>query len=178
MMPSIVMDACRHEQLTIRSCLVCDLLMQNNFPYDDVTVNIARGLFGLNMLTTLPLECFVCREVLETYFFAGEFDRNRHLIFTSSLVVTAMFISLLTCDLGIVLELTGGLSATALAFIFPSICYSSSPARRASECQLPIFLTSQVTETAAAVSTAPIGRMVRSTEKRNRKPSSFNPTAR
>ncbi|EST05785.1 Amino acid transporter, transmembrane [Kalmanozyma brasiliensis GHG001] len=95
----------------------------NNFPYDDITVNIARGLFGLNMLTTLPLECFVCREVLETYFFAGEFDQNRHLIFTSSLVVSAMFISLLTCDLGIVLELTGGLSATALAFIFPSICY-------------------------------------------------------
>ncbi|KAN0060043.1 hypothetical protein ACQY0O_008016 [Thecaphora frezii] len=95
----------------------------NNFPEDDTFINIARGLFGLNMLTTLPLECFVCREVLETYFFAGEFDRNRHLIFTSSLVVSAMMVSLLTCDLGIVLELTGGLSATALAFIFPSLCY-------------------------------------------------------
>ncbi|EPQ29840.1 uncharacterized protein PFL1_02513 [Pseudozyma flocculosa PF-1] len=95
----------------------------NNFPDDDTFINVARGLFGLNMLTTLPLECFVCREVLETYFFAGEFDRNRHLIFTSSLVVSAMMVSLLTCDLGIVLELTGGLSATALAFIFPSLCY-------------------------------------------------------
>ena len=29
----------------------------------------------------------------------------------------------MTCDLGIVLELTGGLSATALAFIFPAICF-------------------------------------------------------
>jgi sodium-coupled neutral amino acid transporter 11 len=26
-------------------------------------INIARVCFGLNMFTTLPLECFVCREV-------------------------------------------------------------------------------------------------------------------
>lgn len=117
----------------------------NNFPDDDVVVNIARGLFGLNMLTTLPLECFVCREVLETYFFAGEFDRNRHLIFTSSLVVSAMIISLLTCDLGIVLELTGGLSATALAFIFPSLCYlklTSETGKRVPTANLPTLTTS------------------------------------
>lgn len=110
-----------------------------------MTVNIARGLFGLNMLTTLPLECFVCREVLETYFFAGEFDRNRHLIFTSSLVVTAMIISLLTCDLGIVLELTGGLSATALAFIFPSLCYlklTSETGKRVPTADLPTLTSS------------------------------------
>ncbi|GAC98817.1 amino acid transporter [Pseudozyma hubeiensis SY62] len=117
----------------------------NNFPNDDVIVNIARGLFGLNMLTTLPLECFVCREVLETYFFAGEFDRNRHLIFTSSLVVSAMIISLLTCDLGIVLELTGGLSATALAFIFPSLCYlklTSETGKRVPTADLPHLTSS------------------------------------
>ncbi|SPC63966.1 related to amino acid vacuolar transport protein AVT2 [Ustilago sp. UG-2017b] len=117
----------------------------NNFPDDDVVVNIARGLFGLNMLTTLPLECFVCREVLETYFFAGEFDRNRHLIFTSSLVMTAMIVSLLTCDLGIVLELTGGLSATALAFIFPSICYlklTSETGKRVPTADLPHLTSS------------------------------------
>ncbi|KAK0537848.1 hypothetical protein OC835_001619 [Tilletia horrida] len=95
----------------------------NNFPEDDTMVNIARFCFGLNMLTTFPLEAFVAREVLETYFFANEFDQNRHLIFTSSLVMSSLFVSLLTCDLGIVLELTGGLSATSLAFIFPAICY-------------------------------------------------------
>ncbi|WFD35794.1 hypothetical protein MCUN1_002659 [Malassezia cuniculi] len=95
----------------------------NNFPETDTIVNIARFCFGLNMFTTLPLECFVCREVLETYFFRGEYDKMRHIVLTTGLVLAALIVSLVTCDLGIVLELTGGLSATALAFIFPSICY-------------------------------------------------------
>ena len=30
--------------------------------------------------------------------------------------------SLITCDLGVMLEITGGASATALAFIFPAGC--------------------------------------------------------
>lgn len=75
------------------------------------------------MFSTYPLELFVCREVLEHYFFNGEFDQRRHLIFTSSIAASSLVVSLLSCDLGIFLELTGGLSATALAFIFPSICY-------------------------------------------------------
>lgn len=32
-------------------------------------------------------------------------------------------VSLITCDLGVMLEITGGASATALAFIFPAACY-------------------------------------------------------
>jgi len=35
----------------------------NNFPQNDIFINIARLCFGLNMFTTLPLEAFVCREV-------------------------------------------------------------------------------------------------------------------
>lgn len=30
---------------------------------------------------------------------------------------------MITCDLGVMLEITGGASATALAFIFPAACY-------------------------------------------------------
>lgn len=36
--------------------------------------------------------------------------------------MTAFSVSLVTCDLGVMLEITGGVSATALAFIFPAIC--------------------------------------------------------
>ncbi|KAF9029009.1 amino acid transporter [Hymenopellis radicata] len=96
----------------------------NNFSPNDTLINVARFSFGLNMFTTLPLELFVCREVIEQYFFAHEpFHPQRHLFFTTSILCAAMFISLVTCDLGVMLEITGGVSATALAFIFPAACY-------------------------------------------------------
>ena len=76
------------------------------------------------MLTTLPLEAFVCREVMTNYWFPNEaWNPNRHLIFTTSLVVAAMTMSLLTCDLGAVFELIGATSACALAYILPPLCY-------------------------------------------------------
>jgi sodium-coupled neutral amino acid transporter 11 len=96
----------------------------NNFPNDNIMVNIARLCFGLNMLTTLPLEAFVCREVMNNYWFPDEhYHPNRHVIFTTALVVSAMMLSLMTCDLGIVFELFGATSACALAYILPPLCY-------------------------------------------------------
>lgn len=96
----------------------------NNFPTDNIMVNIARLCFGLNMITTLPLECFVCREVMTEYYFPGEpHNPNRHLIFTTSLVVSAMTLSLITCDIGVVFELVGATSACALAYILPPLCF-------------------------------------------------------
>ncbi|KAJ5610351.1 hypothetical protein N7510_007070 [Penicillium lagena] len=106
----------------------------NNFPSNNILVNIARFCFGLNMLTTLPLEAFVCRSVMTTYYFPDEpFNMNRHLIFTSALVVTSVILALITCDLGSVFELIGATSAAALAYIFPPLCYIklSSASRRA-----------------------------------------------
>ncbi|KAF8332651.1 transmembrane amino acid transporter protein-domain-containing protein [Cantharellus anzutake] len=96
----------------------------NNFSPDDTLINVARFCFGLNMFTTLPLELFVCREVIEQYFFEHEeFDRHRHIILTTVILFSAMILSMMTCDLGVMLEITGGISATAFAFIFPAICY-------------------------------------------------------
>jgi sodium-coupled neutral amino acid transporter 11 len=103
----------------------------NNFPNDNVMVNIARLCFGLNMLTTLPLECFVCREVITLYYFPTEpFEPNRHLIFTTSLVLSAMGMALITCDLGVVFELVGATSACALAYILPPLCFVKLTKRR------------------------------------------------
>lgn len=76
------------------------------------------------MLSTLPLEAFVCRSVMTTYYFPDEpFHPTRHLYLTTVLVLTAMFLSLVTCDLGAVFELIGATSAAALAYIFPPLCY-------------------------------------------------------
>ncbi|KAI6781514.1 Vacuolar amino acid transporter-like protein [Emericellopsis cladophorae] len=96
----------------------------NNFPSDNIMVNVARLCFGLNMLTTLPLEAFVCREVMETYFFPdGPFSLRRHVLFSTGLVGGATLISLLTCDLGAVFELVGATSAVAMAYVMPPMCY-------------------------------------------------------
>ncbi|EMD37918.1 hypothetical protein CERSUDRAFT_154899 [Gelatoporia subvermispora B] len=96
----------------------------NNFAPNDTLINVARFCFGLNMFTTLPLELFVCREVIEQYFFSHEqFSMQRHVFFTTVILYAAMIIALVTCDLGVMLEITGGASATALAFIFPTACY-------------------------------------------------------
>ena len=96
----------------------------NNFPTDNTMVNVARFCFGLNMLTTLPLEAFVCREVMETYFWPEQpFGLRRHVVISTGLTVAAMGVALLTCDLGAVFELIGATSACALAYIFPPLCY-------------------------------------------------------
>jgi sodium-coupled neutral amino acid transporter 11 len=70
---------------------------------------------------------------MTTYYFPDEpFNPNRHLIFTTSLIVTSMTLALITCDLGMVFELIGATSAAALAYIFPPLCYIklSSASRR------------------------------------------------
>lgn len=44
------------------------------------------------MFTTLPLELFVCREVIEQFFFPNEaFNPQRHLLFTTSIIFSSMF---------------------------------------------------------------------------------------
>lgn len=43
------------------------------------------------MMTTTPLECFVCREVFENFFYPGQpFNQQRHVIVTSVIVFSAM----------------------------------------------------------------------------------------
>ncbi len=53
---------------------------------------------------------------------------NLHLIFSSALVVSAMTLSLVTCDLGTVFELVGATSACAMAYILPPLLYQAHDA--------------------------------------------------
>ena len=58
---------------------------------NDTLINVARFCFGLNMFTTLPLELFVCREVIEQYFFDNEpFHMQRHVFFTTAILMSSM----------------------------------------------------------------------------------------
>lgn len=127
-----------------------------------------NSCFGLNMLTTLPLEAFVCRSVMTTYYFPDEpFNMNRHLIFTTALVLTSMAMALITCDLGAVFELIGATSASALAYIFPPLCYIklSNSSRKA---KIPAYLCISFGLTVMGVSLLQaIAKMIRSTYSTN-----------
>ncbi|KAM0803268.1 transmembrane amino acid transporter protein-domain-containing protein [Usnea florida] len=94
----------------------------NNFPRENLIVNIARFLLGANMVTTLPLGLFA---LPPNFWFPNEpYSPNLHLIFTTSLVVTAMALSLITCDLGAVFELVVIANRLCkLAYILPPLCY-------------------------------------------------------
>ncbi|KAF7321305.1 Aa-trans domain-containing protein [Mycena kentingensis (nom. inval.)] len=112
----------------------------NNFARSDTLINVARFCFGLNMFTTLPLELFV----IEQYFFSHEtFKLERHVFFTTTILFASMLISLITCDLGVMLEITGGVAASALAFIFPASCFIKLSDRDApwhSRAKLPAYI--------------------------------------
>ncbi|KAH9485392.1 Vacuolar amino acid transporter 2 [Psilocybe cubensis] len=53
----------------------------------------------------------------------GKFSIIEPGIFQAIGVISFAFVALITCDLGVMLEITGGVSATTLAFIFPAACY-------------------------------------------------------
>ncbi|CAN6643434.1 vacuolar amino acid transporter 2 [Trichomonascus vanleenenianus] len=96
----------------------------NNFPASDTMANIARFCFGFNMLTTLPLEIFVCREVLLNYFYPNaEYSVKRHFVSTTALILISMVVSLFTCNLGAILELVGASTASVMAYVLPPMCY-------------------------------------------------------
>jgi sodium-coupled neutral amino acid transporter 11 len=97
----------------------------NTFPGDDVMANIARFCFGLNMVTTLPLEIFVCREVILTYYWPdpAQHTTRKHIVSTSLLVGSCMAVSLFTCNLGAILELVGASTASLMAYVLPPMCY-------------------------------------------------------
>ncbi|KND04095.1 uncharacterized protein SPPG_01537 [Spizellomyces punctatus DAOM BR117] len=107
----------------------------NNFSPTHPLITLARLCFGINMFLTFPLECFVCREVLlHCIYGQGEEEKPVslpiHAGTTVALTLSAMGVALWTCDLGIVLEITGGFAATVLAYILPPLCYiylSSGP---------------------------------------------------
>lgn len=49
-------------------------------------------------------------------------SRFSHVLYVST-HTDVLVVALITCDLGVMLEITGGISATALAYIFPAACY-------------------------------------------------------
>ncbi|XP_067266356.1 putative sodium-coupled neutral amino acid transporter 11 [Chanodichthys erythropterus] len=94
-----------------------------NYCRNDNLATFGRFCYGVSIITTFPLECFVTREVISNVFFKGELSNTAHVIITVVIISATTAISLSYDCLGIVLELNGVLSAVPLMFIFPAACF-------------------------------------------------------
>eukprot|EP00936_MAST-01D_sp_MAST-1D-sp1_P000338 g338.t1 len=111
--------------LTFRAKTDPNLL--NNYPNDDSVMTFVRALYALTMVLTYPM-CFnVCRSVLNVVFYGTAAESQitmplrRHLLLTLPLFFVALFLALIVKELGLVLELTGAVGATAVAFVLPAV---------------------------------------------------------
>ncbi|XP_061548187.1 putative sodium-coupled neutral amino acid transporter 11 [Phycodurus eques] len=94
-----------------------------NYCRNDNLATFGRFCFGVSIITTFPLECFVTREVISNSICGRELSKVEHMFVTVIIVAVCTAISLAYDCLGIVLELNGVLSATPLIFIIPSACF-------------------------------------------------------
>ncbi|MEQ2283254.1 hypothetical protein AMECASPLE_009317 [Ameca splendens] len=94
-----------------------------NYCRNDNLVTLGRFCFGLSIITTFPLECFVTREVVSNVICSRPLSKAEHVAITLLIVAVCTALSLAYDCLGVVLELNGVLSATPLIFIIPSACY-------------------------------------------------------
>ncbi|XP_053452878.1 putative sodium-coupled neutral amino acid transporter 11 [Nycticebus coucang] len=94
-----------------------------NYCRSDDLITFGRFCYGITVILTYPMECFVTREVIANLFFGGNLSLIFHVVITVVIITVAMLVSLLIDCLGIVLELNGVLCAVPLIFIIPSACY-------------------------------------------------------
>ncbi|NXC44883.1 AVT2 protein, partial [Penelope pileata] len=116
---SVVFAACGY--LTFTGYTEGDIF--ENYCREDNLATFGRFCYGVTVILTFPLECFVTREVISNVFFQGNLSTVFHIVVTVIIIAVATGVSLVYDCLGIVLELNGVLSATPLVFIIPTACY-------------------------------------------------------
>jgi len=96
-----------------------------NFAADDTAANVARAALALTMVFTYPMEQFVARHSMDSMLFDARqpVSAKRHYGLTLCLWGLSLAIALVVEDLGVVLEISGSLSASVLGYILPIICY-------------------------------------------------------
>ncbi|XP_027721883.1 putative sodium-coupled neutral amino acid transporter 11 isoform X3 [Vombatus ursinus] len=94
-----------------------------NYCRNDDLVNFGRFCYGITVILTYPIECFVTREVIANVFFGGNLSQISHVLVTTVIITMATLVSLTVDCLGIVLEFNGVLCAAPLIFVIPSACY-------------------------------------------------------
>ncbi|CAM9551520.1 unnamed protein product [Phaeothamnion confervicola] len=100
----------------------------NNFPADSVAANAARGFLAITMVFTYPMEMFVARHVADVCCFQrlagrGPTTMPRHAGWTLLVWLATTTVALSTDDLGVVLEVFGAFSASAIGYVMPACLY-------------------------------------------------------
>ena len=98
----------------------------NNFEDSNGLINFCRLILAVSLYVSFPLDCFVARDVIIRSLFPRtnlKMPNTLHTAITIAIVGLSTSVALLFKDLGEVLELTGGVSASALAFVFPAAAY-------------------------------------------------------
>ena len=84
-----------------------------------------RFFYGVTIMLTYPIECFVAREVLEDSFSVfhghGKTRELYHNLLTFGICLFVMLVAIALNDLGLVFELNGVFNATLLAFVLPGL---------------------------------------------------------
>lgn len=96
------------------------------FPDDDVLINVTRLAFALNIMLTFPLLNYVCRDTVANITHGGldNLSTTMYVVYTVTIVAAAALLGSIFCDLGVVVNLSGGLSASVIALILPQLCYA------------------------------------------------------
>ncbi|OAF70087.1 hypothetical protein A3Q56_02147 [Intoshia linei] len=117
-----------------------------NFCITDDFANVSRFIFVVSLTFTYPLECFVCREVLEIIILRLKIMEKIkfwvHIVLTISIIFITVIISFATDCLGVFLEINGAISAVPMIFIFPSIIYMKLYVKKLKDYRniIPLFL--------------------------------------
>lgn len=108
--------------LTFRGIMNSNFL--TNYSFTDNLVNFMRVMFALTQTLTYPLELFVARHAVHALFFSAEkFTDRKHYMITTLLWGSSLAIALNVAELGVVLELTGGVSAVFIGFVLPAMLH-------------------------------------------------------
>jgi amino acid permease len=88
-------------------------------------MQVMRCMFAIAQTLTYPLELFVVRHAVHALFFADQkrFTDQQHYMVTLILWSSSLAIALNVTDLGVVLELTGGVSAVFIGFVLPPLLH-------------------------------------------------------
>lgn len=108
--------------LTFRGVMNSNFL--TNYSYTNELVNVMRCLFAITQILTYPVELFVARHAFHALAYPRQkWTNQQHYVFTLLLWGSSLAIALNVADLGVVLELTGGISAVFIGFVLPPLLH-------------------------------------------------------